>query len=586
MNGRKSIIGALAASVALAGSPFFMSSGANAEPLSTGTPGLLTVSEAEKALEKLPIGSSDVGYNRADFTSGWKVVTANGGSDEVEPWYGWQKYVEEGSPYAQDDVTKALAPRKGCDAREITLIRDAIDGSVQWGDDCSVKSGSWYDAYTGKTINDPSQLDIEHIVALQDAWRTGASEWSPDKRESFAQNPLVLAAVDKSENRAKGSASPKFEFEEDGSVKLDEKSNPIVAEDGWVPENKDEWSSYAQRYISIKSNYGLSLEDEDVRKTLQYMLKFSGESSNSDESILLENESSEEGQPDVENPPVKDNPSNESESDQGNDSSNNPGKPSDNEGSENGKQNPKDNPSSGDASGSESNSGEGSESPEKDDPSRDDSESTSERGSRPDLVLTGKGYKEVDGASDIEPNLLEKAYSKISPLAGNAGNIVGWSQKLEGNNLVITAHYENAEFSYNTATDKVDTFVYPGKDIENQAPSEQQESDDAEPSNSSSENNGTSEEGSTSSNDDDGKKDPETTTTVETREIEKEDPVADSSQQQTDSQEYNSGASVSTGGTVDDGVPTGILAAFYGLIGFVSIALSRHFSRKSVDMKN
>ena len=578
MNGRKSIIGALAASVALAGSPFFMSSGANAEPLSTGTPGLLTVSEAEKALEKLPIGSSDVGYNRADFTSGWKVVTANGGSDDVEPWYGWQKYVEEGSPYAQDDVTKALAPRKGCDAREITLIRDAIDGSVQWGDDCSVKSGSWYDAYTGKTINDPSQLDIEHIVALQDAWRTGASEWSPEKRESFAQNPLVLAAVDKSENRAKGSAAPKFEFEEDGSVKLDEKSNPIVAEDGWVPENRDEWSSYAQRYISIKSNYGLSLEDENVRKTLKYMLESSEKSSNSDDSL--------ESQPEIENPPAEDNSSNESGSDQGNDSSDNPGKPSDNGGSGNGKQKPKDNPSSGDTSESESNPGEGSENPDKDNPSRDDSESAPERGSRPDLVLTGKGYKEVDGASDIEPNLLEKAYSKISPLAGNAGNIVGWSQKLEGNDLVITAHYENAEFSYNTATDKVDTFVYPGKDIENQSPSEQQEPNDSGSSNSSNENSGTPEKDDTSSNNDDGKKDPETTTTVETREVEKEDPAVDSSQTQTDSSEYNSGASVSTGGTVDEGLPTGALASLYGLIGLVSIALSRRFSRKSVDMKN
>lgn len=578
MNGRKSIIGALAASVALAGSPFFMSSGANAEPLSTDTPGLLTVSEAEKALEKLPIGSSDGGYNRADFTSGWKVVTANEGSDEVEPWYGWQKYVEEGSPYAQDDVTKALAPRKGCDAREITLIRDAIDGSVQWGDDCSVKSGSWYDSYTGKTINDPSQLDIEHIVALQDAWKTGASEWSPEKRESFAQNPLVLAAVDKSENRAKGSAAPKFEFEEDGSVKLDEKSNPIVAEDGWVPENRDEWSSYAQRYISIKSNYGLSLEDENVRKTLKYMLESSEKSSNSDDSL--------ESQPEIENPPAEDNSSNESGSDQGNDSSDNPGKPSDNGGSGNGKQKPKDNPSSGDTSESESNPGEGSENPDKDNPSRDDSESAPERGSRPDLVLTGKGYKEVDGASDIEPNLLEKAYSKISPLAGNAGNIVGWSQKLEGNDLVITAHYENAEFSYNTATDKVDTFVYPGKDIENQAPSEQQEPNDSGSSNSSNENSGTPEKDDTSSNNDDGKKDPETTTTVETREVEKEDPAVDSSQTQTDSSEYNSGASVSTGGTVDEGLPTGALASLYGLIGLVSIALSRRFSRKSVDMKN
>ena len=578
MNGRKSIIGALAASVALAGSPFFMSSGANAEPLSTDTPGLLTVSEAEKALEKLPIGSSDGGYNRADFTSGWKVVTANEGSDEVEPWYGWQKYVEEGSPYAQDDVTKALAPRKGCDAREITLIRDAIDGSVQWGDDCSVKSGSWYDSYTGKTINDPSQLDIEHIVALQDAWKTGASEWSPEKRESFAQNPLVLAAVDKSENRAKGSAAPKFEFEEDGSVKLDEKSNPIVDEDGWVPENRDEWSSYAQRYISIKSNYGLSLEDENVRKTLKYMLESSGKSSNSDDSL--------ESQPEIENPSAEDNSSNESGSDQGNDSSDNPGKPSDNGGSGNGKQKPKDNPSSGDTSESESNPGEGSENPDKDNPSRDDSESAPERGSRPDLVLTGKGYKEVDGASDIEPNLLEKAYSKISPLAGNAGNIVGWSQKLEGNDLVITAHYENAEFSYNTATDKVDTFVYPGKDIKNQAPSEQQEPNDSGSSNSSNENSGTPEKDDTSSNNDDGKKDPETTTTVETREVEKEDPAVDSSQTQTDSSEYNSGASVSTGGTVDEGLPTGALASLYGLIGLVSIALSRRFSRKSVDMKN
>lgn len=249
-----------------------------AEKLDEPQPGLMTYPAASAMLAALPLDTdgANPGYSREEFYDSWRVVTAQDGGGDIARWYGWDAVAKAGDPSYQKDVQDALDMGKGCDAREITLIRDAVDGDVAWardGDDvCEPTSGTWYEDYGSTTTSDPSSLDIEHVVAMQDAWDTGAAGWSEEQRLQFSHDPLVLVAVSASENRAKGSAHPEFVLNDAGEVALDAEGDPTLAEGGWVPSNKDAWPAYALRYISIKGQYDLSLHNKATRVSLAYML--------------------------------------------------------------------------------------------------------------------------------------------------------------------------------------------------------------------------------------------------------------------------------------------------------------------------
>ncbi|MCW8196009.1 HNH endonuclease [Proteobacteria bacterium 005FR1] len=69
---------------------------------------------------------------------------------------------------------------------------------------CRVVAGRWISPFTGKAIHNPAAIDIDHVVPLKWAWDHGASEWSQDKREQFANDPVNLISVERSLNRSKG----------------------------------------------------------------------------------------------------------------------------------------------------------------------------------------------------------------------------------------------------------------------------------------------------------------------------------------------------------------------------------------------
>ncbi len=69
-----------------------------------------------------------------------------------------------------------------CDTRETVLKRDGT--SVVTNSSCSATSGSWYSPYDGATWTASGDVDIDHVVPLADAWRTGASGWTTARRES------------------------------------------------------------------------------------------------------------------------------------------------------------------------------------------------------------------------------------------------------------------------------------------------------------------------------------------------------------------------------------------------------------------
>lgn len=127
-----------------------------------------------------------------------------------------------------------------CDTRNIILARD-LKQAYKDVDNCTVLSGILHDPYTGKEIvfvrgsNTSSLVQIDHVVALSDAWQKGAQQLTPTLRVKFANDGLNLLAVDGGANQSKG----------DGDAAT------------WLPSNKAIRCSYVARQISVKLKYSL-----------------------------------------------------------------------------------------------------------------------------------------------------------------------------------------------------------------------------------------------------------------------------------------------------------------------------------------
>lgn len=157
---------------------------------------------ALEALNDLPVKgrAAKTGYSRAAFGDGWATI-------------------------------------QGCSTRNIILNRDLTDVVIDH--DCKVLSGTLNDPYTGETIifssERSTEVQIDHVVALSDAWQKGAQQLSPDMREQLANDPLELLAVSGVENQAKG----------DGDAAT------------WVPKHKPFHCEYVARQIAVKKKYAL-----------------------------------------------------------------------------------------------------------------------------------------------------------------------------------------------------------------------------------------------------------------------------------------------------------------------------------------
>ncbi|MFJ1939057.1 DUF1524 domain-containing protein [Kitasatospora sp. NPDC088160] len=140
-----------------------------------------------------------------------------------------------------------------CDTREVVLQRDGQ--GVQVDSECRAVSGTWVSPYDGKVLTAASQADIDHMVPLANAWRSGADGWTTERRKAFA-NDLVhsqLVAVSASSNRSKGDQSP----------------------DQWKPPATGSWCTYARAWGDVKHAYGLSITDPE-KAALNAMLDTCG----------------------------------------------------------------------------------------------------------------------------------------------------------------------------------------------------------------------------------------------------------------------------------------------------------------------
>ncbi len=129
--------------------------------------------------------------------------------------------------------------RLGCDMRNIILNRDLSNPALD--KNCNVLTGLLNDPYTGKTIlfkrgsGTSSAVQIDHVVALSDAWQKGAQQLTKEKRIELANDPLELLAVD-------------------GKVNMDKSDGDAAT---WLPPNKSFRCQYVARQIAVKKKYQL-----------------------------------------------------------------------------------------------------------------------------------------------------------------------------------------------------------------------------------------------------------------------------------------------------------------------------------------
>ena len=127
----------------------------------------------------------------------------------------------------------------GCDTRNDILARDLIVNGMR--NSCVVTAGELTDPYSGEQIyfrkEDASKVQIDHVVALENAWQSGAYNLTQTGREALANDPDNLLAVNGHDNMAKGSKSA----------------------DQWMPPNADYACAYASKQVQIKSRYALTV---------------------------------------------------------------------------------------------------------------------------------------------------------------------------------------------------------------------------------------------------------------------------------------------------------------------------------------
>ncbi|MDB5168400.1 MAG: uncharacterized protein JWO55_658 [Candidatus Saccharibacteria bacterium] len=161
--------------------------------------------DAAETLYKLAVKgrAPKTGYERAQFGDGWEM-------------------------------------QQGCDVRNIILHRDLINVQTDV-DGCKIISGQLNDPYTGKQVaflrgkTTSDDVQIDHVIALSNAWQTGAQALTAEQRQAFANDPLELLAVDGPTNQQKS----------DGDAAT------------WLPPNKAFRCQYVARQIAVKAKYQL-----------------------------------------------------------------------------------------------------------------------------------------------------------------------------------------------------------------------------------------------------------------------------------------------------------------------------------------
>lgn len=203
-----------------------------------------TVADSQAALEQIdaapegkPSGSPD-GISNVELISGDTVTIK-------EVLNALDVRAEESSETYDRDAFKhwTNSPGSGCDARDAVLKAEALP-EISSDSDCPVPSAKWLSLYDGVLLTNPSKLDIDHMVPLAEAWRSGAHSWDDERREEYANDmgdPRALIAVSAGSNRSKSDQDP----------------------DEWLPEDNSYLCTYLADWVAVKYRWSLTLEQSE-----------------------------------------------------------------------------------------------------------------------------------------------------------------------------------------------------------------------------------------------------------------------------------------------------------------------------------
>ncbi|MFC4016425.1 DUF1524 domain-containing protein [Micromonospora sp. GCM10011542] len=186
----------------------------NAQPAMATPPGIPSKSTAQSQLNALTVATqgSTTGYSR-DLFPHWITISGT------------------------------------CNTREQVLKRDGT--SVVVDSSCAATSGRWYSPYDGATWSAAADVDVDHVVPLAEAWRSGANSWTTSRRQSFANDltrPQLIAVTD-NVNQAKGDQDPST----------------------WQPPLSSYRCTYSKMWITVKYSWSLTLQSSE-KSALQSML--------------------------------------------------------------------------------------------------------------------------------------------------------------------------------------------------------------------------------------------------------------------------------------------------------------------------
>ncbi|MYY06650.1 MULTISPECIES: HNH endonuclease family protein [unclassified Streptomyces] len=192
------------------------------------TTGLLTAPSAQAAMPT-PIAASTARTYLSQLT-----VQAEGSS----------------SGYSRDKFPHWITQSGTCNTREVVLKRDGTN--VTQDSSCAATSGKWYSEYDGATWTAASDVDIDHMVPLAEAWRSGASSWTNAQRQAYANDltrPQLIAVTD-NVNQSKGDKDPAK----------------------WMPPRAAYKCTYVRAWIHVKHYYKLTVDSAE-KTALQAALK-------------------------------------------------------------------------------------------------------------------------------------------------------------------------------------------------------------------------------------------------------------------------------------------------------------------------
>ncbi|MEV0576528.1 MULTISPECIES: HNH endonuclease family protein [unclassified Streptomyces] len=191
------------------------------------TTGLLTAPSAQAAMPT-PVAASTARTYLGELT-----VQAEGSS----------------TGYSRDKFPHWITQSGACNTREVVLKRDGTN--VSQDSSCAAVSGSWYSEYDGATWTAAADLDIDHMVPLAEAWRSGASSWTTAQRQAYANDltrPQLIAVTD-NVNQSKGDKDPA----------------------SWLPSLAAYKCTYARAWVHVKHYYDLTVDSAE-KSALQSVL--------------------------------------------------------------------------------------------------------------------------------------------------------------------------------------------------------------------------------------------------------------------------------------------------------------------------